>query len=444
MAKLHMLCICVLFLFHGSTSQDSLSGQGDQCQFSELKPLRVDPNLSVFSEAGESAIWNTSDQPLRCLGVVFTQTTIFPHGLRLPSYLDSNEISYVVQGTGVLEVIVTGCPEIRQRLNAGDFVVLPTGTVNWIYNDGHEHLVFVAYSQKSRRHLLGGTSRLPNKNLQGYVANNIFAGFDANTLEEIYKVNKGIAHKMQGQDDPRGQIVYVPYPSTILEEQQSSMNNVCNRSYRIKAEDPVNTIVYNERAGALYEANGTIYPILQQVQLSVRKGVYNSNTMLGPYGHANSYSTSYVTRGSCRFQIVCDSPRPAYDGQLSQGHMVPIPSGCVAIFQAGKDGIEWISFKTNSGSMMQRFSGRSSVMQALSTGVNAMLGPYTIINANSVLYISRDGGCLQIVGATRQPVFNGLVRSSEVIAIFRGSAAIIQAGTQEGLNGSLSRRMAMQ
>ncbi|KAK9087627.1 hypothetical protein Syun_030021 [Stephania yunnanensis] len=68
--------------------------------------------------------------------------------------------------------------------------------------------------------------------------------------------------------------------------------------------------------------------------------------------------------------------------------------------------------------------------QAGRININAMLGPYTIINANSVLYIIRGGGRVQIVGATRQPVFNGLVRSSEVMVILQGSAVIIQAGTR--------------
>ncbi|KAK9146315.1 hypothetical protein Sjap_006218 [Stephania japonica] len=385
--ELLLFCICFLFLFHGSTAQDFPS-QGDDhqvCRFLKLKPLQLNPNLiSVASEAGETAMWDPLDEQLRCIDAVLIRKVISPQGLSLPSYVATNELSYVVQGTGILGAIGSGCPETREKLNIGDFMALPTGTIKWIYNDGLEPLIIISFRQGSKRqqHSLGGTSRLPNsindQLLQSYAANNVFAGFAKETLENIYKVDKEIVTKMQGrQGDSRGETVHVLDPSTMerhKEEQrqqisqQQPSNNVCNITFRIKGKDPTNIVTSNE-GGTIHDVNGTHYLILKQLQLSALTGDVYSNTLSGPVFNANAYIIICAIRGSGRVQIVGDSPTPAHDGQLREGEIILVPQGFATTTLTGKDGFKWVVFKTNSDPTLISFSGTTSVIQALSTGV---------------------------------------------------------------------------
>ncbi|KAK9087630.1 hypothetical protein Syun_030024 [Stephania yunnanensis] len=349
----------------------------------DLGPLQLDLNLSVASEAGETAIWNPLDKQLSCIDAVLIRRVISSQGLSLPSYVATSELSYVVQGTGIQGAILSGCSETRERLNVGDFVALPTGTINWIYNDGPEPLVLISFRQGiSKIHSLGGTSRLPNSInwlLQRYAANNIFAGFDEETLENIYKVDKVIVSKMQGQGDCRGQTVHVLDPSTMeqrderrqqfwRQQQHRPSNNVCNITFHIKGENPTNILVKNE-GGTIYAVNGTHYPILKRLQLSGTTGYDNNNTFAGLAMNPDAYSIIYGIRGNGRVQIVGNSPTPAYDGQLREGEMILLPQGCTTTTQGGKDGFKWVVFKTNSDPTLLFFSGRTSVMRGLSTGV---------------------------------------------------------------------------
>ncbi|KAK9087632.1 hypothetical protein Syun_030026 [Stephania yunnanensis] len=85
--------------------------------------------------------------------------------------------------------------------------------------------------------------------------------------------------------------------------------------------------------------------------------------------NTDAYSIIYGIRGNGRVQIVGDSPTPAYDGQLREGEMILVPQGFTSTTLAGKDGFKWVVFKTNSDPTLLFFSGRTSVMRGLSTGV---------------------------------------------------------------------------
>ncbi|KAI8006416.1 hypothetical protein LOK49_LG07G01662 [Camellia lanceoleosa] len=135
--------------------------------------------------------------------------------------------------------------------------------------------------------------------------------------------------------------------------------------------DPERADVYTAQGGRISTLNSHNLPILRNLQLSGERGVLCRNGMFAPHWNMNAHSIMHVTRGSGRIQIVGNSNRPAFDGQVRQGQLLIIPQNFAIVKQAGDEGLEWISVKTNDKAMISPLSGRTSVIRAMPVDVLA-------------------------------------------------------------------------
>ncbi|XP_010262323.1 PREDICTED: glutelin type-B 5-like [Nelumbo nucifera] len=386
-----------------------------ECQLQDFSAL--EPSTRIESEGGVTEYWEENNQQLNCAGVAVIRHVIEPKGLLLPSYTNAPKLTYFVQGRGFTGVVFPGCPETYQsfqqskgkggsrryedfhqkirNFHQGDVIAYPTGVAHWWYNDGDTPVVAVTVidtsnnanqlDQNLRKFQLAGNQENQQENTsQQKSTNNIFSGFDTETLAEAFGVSTKTARKLQGHDDDRGEIVLVNDGLQVIrpprsqeqreeeeeKQQQQSRDNgleeaFCNMRLRENIEDPYRADVYSFKGGRLSRLNSQNLPILHHLQLSAEMGVLNKNSILTPHWNMNAHAVVYVTRGSARCQIVEENGRLVFDDELSEGQLLVVPQNFVVLTQAGNEGFRWISFKTSDNARRSSLSGRNSIMRAM-------------------------------------------------------------------------------
>ncbi|KDO57580.1 hypothetical protein CISIN_1g048197mg [Citrus sinensis] len=444
MASTSLLCLGLgfLILFHACFAQiaqgtDATREQRQQqqrfqtqCNIQDLNAL--EPQQRVESEAGVTEFWDQNDEQLQCANVAVFRHRIQQRGLVVPSYTNTPELFYVVQGRGIHGAVFPGCPETYQesqqrssesqsrsqdqhqkvrQIREGDLVALPTGSANWIYNDGPSELVVVALvdvgnsdnqlDQFLRKFYLGGN---PQPQLQGYSQSqgsryqgsqggeggdrsrrggNLFRGFDERLLAEAFNVNPDLISKLQRPQMQKGIIVRVEEELRVLSPQrgreqeqeqeqefQGSGDNgieetICTMKLKHNINDPSGADAYNPRGGRVTTVNRFNLPILRYIQLSAEKGNLYQNAMMAPHWNLNAHSVVYITRGNGRMQIVAENGENVFDGQIREGQLIVVPQGFAVVKRASNRGLEWISFKTNDVAKTSQLAGRASVIRGL-------------------------------------------------------------------------------
>ncbi|KAJ4955077.1 hypothetical protein NE237_011860 [Protea cynaroides] len=451
-SSLLSLGLCLLFLFHTSLAQleqQSWRGQRQQQQqqrrFREQSECRIDhlnarqPDHSLESDAGLTEFWNQNNEEFECAGVAASRYLIRPRGLLLPSYSNSPMLIYVVQGKGYQGHLIPGCPETYQssqqgerghrfrdqhqriqRLQQGDFLAIPNGIAHWIYNDGEEELVLVAFSdtrnnnnqleKRNRKFFLAGNPQRQEREQGSSYRHrgeenwgNVFRGFDTRILAEVFGVDEETARRLQGENDDRGNIVRVERDLEVIrpprgeEEEREERERggrfangleetLCSARLRENLGDPRRADVYSEQAGHISSLNSHKLPVLNYLQLSAERGVLYGNAILAPHWNINAHSVIYVTRGTARVQIVGNRGRRVFDGEVHEGQLLVVPQNFAVAKQANNEGFEWVSFKTNNNAISSQLAGRTSVLRAMPEEV--LMNAYQIprVDARMIKY----------------------------------------------------------
>ncbi|XP_026440498.1 11S globulin subunit beta-like [Papaver somniferum] len=452
-SSLVCLGFCFLFVLNSCLAQIEQQGGGWQTQqqqhqsrhYQGQSECRIEnlnaqePNRRVESEAGVVEFWDQNNEQFECAGVAATRYIIQPRGLLLPSFANAPRLAYIVQGRGLTGALIPGCPETfhsiqqsqqlrgsqQQRsrdqhqkvrsIQQGDVLALPAGVSHWCYNEGETPLVAIVVHDTSsnanqldrnlRRFQIAGSQQTQTSSYQqrqqqqrqqvrgqqDVPENNIFSGFNVETLAEAFGVSTETARKLQGQNDQRGNIVFVEGGLRVVRPQQGEEEEereqryrttngleetMCSMRLKQNIANPTRADVYSEKGGRITTLNSQKLPILNYLQMSAERGVLYQNALLAPHWNLNAHSVMYVTRGSCRCQIVGNQGRQVFNGQLNQGQMLVVPQNFAVVKQAGNEGFEWISFKTNDNAMTSPLVGKTSVLRAMP--VHVLMTAYQI------------------------------------------------------------------
>ncbi|CAI0473019.1 unnamed protein product [Linum tenue] len=267
------LCLSAL-LFHASQARQQWQ-QGNECQLDRINA--IEPDNRIQSEAGTIETWNPSHQQFQCAGVAIVRRTIEPNGLLLPSYSNTPQLIYIVQGRGHTGIMFPGCPETFEEsqqfeeggsgrdqhqkvrtFREGDIIAIPAGVAHWCHNDGNDPVIAVTVHDTSshlnqldnnpRNFYLAGNpedefqesqqggrlsrsqdEKRKRRQRQGgsSTCNNLFCGLDSSFIAEAFNIDESLARKLQGENDNRGSIVrvegqleFVRPPKRIQEERQ--------------------------------------------------------------------------------------------------------------------------------------------------------------------------------------------------------------------------------
>jgi len=94
---------CFLLAFHGclgrqrygASQQHSLREQGE-CRIDRLDAL--EPTNRIQCEAGVVESWDPNHEMFQCAGIAVVRHIIEPNGLVLPSFTNSPQLTYIVEG----------------------------------------------------------------------------------------------------------------------------------------------------------------------------------------------------------------------------------------------------------------------------------------------------------------------------------------------------------
>ncbi|KAB1200940.1 Legumin A [Morella rubra] len=451
--------LCVLVLFNGCLAQSHpRQRQMGECRLNRLDAL--EPTIRTEAEAGVIESWEPNDQQFRCAGVAVARRTIEPNGLLLPQYSNAPELVYIVRGRGLSGILLPGCPEsyegslqqsqgeqsrrLQQQqdrhqkiryVREGDILALPAGVAHWCYNEGESPLVAISlidttnsanqldqrrprhfylagnpedefqqehqrYGQRRRQqqrqhHLLAGGEHGPRQ-LGG---DNVFGGFDAQFLADVFNVDIETARRLQGVGDNRGNIVMVESrhletlrprgwsreeqereerrerereserererrPSPWRRDDNGLDETICSLRLKESMDDPSRADIYNPDLGRISTVNSLTLPVLRWLQLSAERGVLYKDAMYVPHWNLNAHSVCYATKGRAQVQVVDDFGETVFDDEMREGQLLIVPQNFAMVKRASSEGFEWIAFKTTDNAMISPLAGRTSAIRA--------------------------------------------------------------------------------
>ncbi|KAL9255569.1 11S globulin seed storage protein 2-like protein [Drosera capensis] len=146
--------------------------------------------------------------------------------------------------------------------------------------------------------------------------------------------------------------------SNGLEEAICAMKVRHNMNTRREAD------VYSRHGGRLNIVNEYKLPLLRFLGMSAEKGHLFPNALYAPHWEMNSHSIVYCTRGEARVQVVGSRGQLVMDEMVREGDLVVIPQYFASACRAGRDGFEFVSFKTTSLPMKSSLAGQTSILRS--------------------------------------------------------------------------------
>ncbi|ONK61896.1 uncharacterized protein A4U43_C08F34690 [Asparagus officinalis] len=343
------------------------------CNLRLKEKIEDPPRSDVYNpQAG----WITSVNGQKLPVPKYLQLSAERGGLSRISATTSNYTCRGISGT-----VVPGCPESfqqfqqqsqrrrgqgqrssdqHQRINhfrEGDILALPAGVVHWAYNDGDQPVVAITVvdtgnnaNQLDRNHrqfLLAGRKQRGQRfsvepTRQEDSNENIFNGFETESLAEVMGISRDLAEKLKGRNDNRGEIIRVEEelrvirPSRMEREEyeeerrrQTTVNGLeqafCSLRIKENIDDPERADIYNPNAGRITHLNSKKLPILRYLQLNAEKGVVRPDALISPHWNVNAHAIVYISRGSARFQIVGLRGNTVHNNEVRQGQVVVVP-----------------------------------------------------------------------------------------------------------------------
>ncbi|KAJ7977242.1 11S seed storage globulin B [Quillaja saponaria] len=318
----------------------------------------------------------------------FVKRTNESNGLHLPSYVNSPQLHYVIQGGGILGIVFPGCAETfeesEQKSQLGERGERGRGRREQ-HGQGQRFQEQQQDRHQKIRHVREG-------DVIAMPAGVAYWGYNHETIRKI-----------QGENDNRSNIVKVQRSLSVIrprerregeqEEKEERRERtqerererrrgggrggngleetICSLRVEEYLNDPQRADIYNPQAGRISTLNSFNLPILNNLQLSAeRVGLYR-NGIYAPHWNINAHSILYVTRGRGRVQIVDHNGNQVFDGEVEEGQLLTVPQNFAVARQAGNERFEYIAFQRNYNAIINPLVGRTSAIRALPEDVVA-------------------------------------------------------------------------
>ncbi|XP_047958387.1 11S globulin-like [Salvia hispanica] len=431
MATTFLSALSLALLLSSASAYNYRGGSWQQGECDITRINAMEPSFRLQSEGGVSEFWDHNANDFQCAGISLHRHTIHTRGLFLPVYHNAPMLVYVLQGSGIYGVTISGCPETFESpqqspdqgmrsqkfgdrhqqigfLKQGDVVAIRAGDAHWAYNNGDQDLVVVVLQDNSnnanqldqnpRSFFLAGNPNWGQEQQKEQLRfhgerrheqkqhefGNVFKGMSVESLAEAFDVDEETARKLQSENDERGMIVIVgkglqviksPLRERERETESREYNGIdetiCSTKNKVNVDSPSRAAIYNPQAGRFSTVNRFTLPLLQFIQLSFAKGSLHRNAIMAPHWLTNAHSILYITRGDKFIQVVNHKGQAVFEGQVRAGQVLVVPQNFAVLKQAGEQGCEWVEFQTNANAMINTLSGRTSALRGLPVDVVA-------------------------------------------------------------------------
>ncbi|CAK8543593.1 unnamed protein product [Lathyrus sativus] len=478
--------LSLLLLFTSACSARQLPRQPSELYECQLDTIHArEPDNRYDSEAGFTETWDSTSPDLRCAGVSVLKRTINPNGLSLPSYVAYPELHFVEQGMGVLGMAIPGCaetyeepqwerrgrPQLQQDrhqkvryVKQGDLIAIPPGVPYWTYNYGDTPLVIVTLLDTAnklnqldrvpRRFYLGGNPEVePSVKQSGRKhgeeeTNNMFSGFDSRFLGEVLKVKESIIRKLQSPDAGQGkhQIIHVkgglslirpPLEPEIRSEEERTHGK---REEKVveeeeEVEDEPGKREHREWRKETREHKGESKG--EEAEVVEEKETKTKERRRGERESSRHGERREVEEEEVKEEKQTRTKTKEREGQ--KGNFLQETICTLKLHENLADSSRADVFNPRAGRITSANSLTLPVLKLLHLSAqwvklykDGIFVPHWNMNANSVIYVTRGRGRVQVVNSEGKSVFKGEVRRGKLLVVPQNFAVAEQAGN-EGL-----------
>ncbi|KAI9111802.1 hypothetical protein K1719_017492 [Acacia pycnantha] len=151
-------------------------------------------------DGGSYYAWSPSELPMLHHGNIgAAKLALEKNGFALPRYSNSSMVAYVLQGNGVVGIIMPESEEKIIAIKKGDALALPFGVVTWWYNKDDTELVVLFLGDTSKAHKAG---EFTNFFLTG--SNGIFTGFSNEFVGRAWDLEEKDVKTIVGSQSSKG------------------------------------------------------------------------------------------------------------------------------------------------------------------------------------------------------------------------------------------------
>ncbi|CAI9759180.1 unnamed protein product [Fraxinus pennsylvanica] len=324
--------------------------------------LDLSPKLAkkVYGgEGGSYYAWCPNELPmLREGNIGGAKLALEKNGLAMPRYSDSAKVAYVLQGSGVVGIVLPEKEEKVLAIKKGDAIALPFGVVTWWYNKQDTELVILFLGDTKTAHKAGSFTDFF---LTG--SNGIFTGFSTEFVSRAWDLEESVVKTLVGQQSGKGIVkldagFQMPGPKA---EHRKGMALNCE-------EAPLDVDIKN--GGKVVVLNTNNLPLVGEVGLGADLVRLNGSAMCSPgFSCDSALQVTYIVRGSGRAQVVGVDGKRVLETTVKAGNLFIVPRFFVVSKIADPDGLEWFSIITTPNPIFTHLAGRTSVWKALSPQV---------------------------------------------------------------------------
>ncbi|KAL6184132.1 hypothetical protein ACLB2K_045536 [Fragaria x ananassa] len=299
-------------------------------------------------DGGGYYVW--SFPPLGEANVGAGKLVLKPSGFALPHYADSAKLGYVLQGEdGVVGMVFPNTSEeVVLKLKKGDVIPVPLGAVSWWFNNGDsaEDLVIVFLGETTKAYTPGVFTYFFIAGTQS-----LLGGFSTDFISKSFSITKDEADEVT--KNQTGVLLVKVEKGKTMPKPNAHLTHKLVHQLNVSA-----TVTEKE------------FPFLNQAGLSANLIKLEPSAISSPiYTTDSTVQLIYVVGGGGRIQITGLNGQRVLDAEVAAGQLIVVPRFFMVAKLAGEKGMECFSVITSSRATLEDFTGKTSVLRALSPEV---------------------------------------------------------------------------
>ncbi|MED6219041.1 hypothetical protein PIB30_032294 [Stylosanthes scabra] len=265
--------------------------------------------------------------------------------------------------TGVAGIVLPNTnKEVVLKLNPGDVIPVPIGSVSWWFNNGDSEDVIIVYLGETSKAIIPG--QINYFFLSGF--GGILGGFSSHLTTKSYNLNKDDTKTLTTSQT--GGVIIKVEKEKGQNMPQPQLDLTKKLVHHIDASKPDYSVI---KGGSVTTLTEKEFPFVGEVGLSVIRVKFEANAIKTPSHLINPVAQLiYIARGSGKVEIVGLNGQSVLNTQVEAGQLLLVPQFFVASQIAGDQGLETFSIvSTTEKPLFEELAGKASVWGALSATV---------------------------------------------------------------------------